>query len=89
MFPWESVSVDFITHLLETKLGHTALCVFVDRLTKMIIVESTIDKIIIAEVATLYSAPSSGTPDFRRPSSQIDTPSPRTATTPFPPFAKI
>jgi hypothetical protein len=52
--PWESVSVDFITHLPKTKLGHTSICVFVDRLTKMIIVEPTTDKVTAAEVATLY-----------------------------------
>ena len=52
--PWESVSVDFITHLPKTKTGFTSICVFVDRLTKMIIVEPTTDKVTAAEVATLY-----------------------------------
>jgi hypothetical protein len=52
--PWESVSVDFITHLPKTKSGHTAICVFVDRLTKMIIVEPTTDQVTAKEVATLY-----------------------------------
>lgn len=52
--PWESVSVDFVTHLPKTKSGHTSICVFVDRLTKMIIVEPTTDKVTAKEVATLY-----------------------------------
>jgi RNase H-like domain found in reverse transcriptase/Reverse transcriptase (RNA-dependent DNA polymerase)/Integrase zinc binding domain/Integrase core domain/gag-polyprotein putative aspartyl protease len=52
--PWESVSVDFITHLPKTKNGHTSICVFVDRLTKMIIVEPTTDTVTAKEVATLY-----------------------------------
>ena len=52
--PWQSVSVDFVTHLPKTKSGHTALCVFVDRLTKMIIVEPTTDKVTAEQVATLY-----------------------------------
>jgi hypothetical protein len=52
--PWESVSVDFITHLPKTKSGHTAICVFVDRLTKMIIVEPTTDNVTAEEVAALY-----------------------------------
>ncbi|GJP43618.1 hypothetical protein CLOM_g3058, partial [Closterium sp. NIES-68] len=33
--PWESVSLDFITDLPKTRDGHTAILVFVDRLTKM------------------------------------------------------
>lgn len=52
--PWESVSVDFITHLPKTKKGHTSICVFVDRLTKMIVVEPTTDKVTATEIATLY-----------------------------------
>ncbi|GJP80461.1 hypothetical protein CLOP_g10671, partial [Closterium sp. NIES-67] len=34
--PWESVSLDFITDLPKTRDGHTAILVFVDRLTKMV-----------------------------------------------------
>ena len=52
--PWESVSVDFVTHLPKTKSGHTAMCVFVDRLTKMIIVEPTTDNVSTEQVAALY-----------------------------------
>ena len=33
---WQSVSVDLITHLPCTKDGHTAIVVFVDRLSKMV-----------------------------------------------------
>jgi len=35
-FRWQSVSVDFITQLPETAAGHTAIVVFVDRLSKMV-----------------------------------------------------
>lgn len=35
-FRWSSVSVDFITQLPETSAGHTAIVVFVDRLSKMV-----------------------------------------------------
>ena len=34
--PWESVSMDFITGLPRTQRHNTAICVFVDRLTKMV-----------------------------------------------------
>jgi len=34
--PWASVSVDFIVQLPKTNEGHDAICVFVDRLTKMV-----------------------------------------------------
>jgi transposase InsO family protein len=33
--PWESVTMDFITGLPRTASGHDAICVFVDRATKM------------------------------------------------------
>jgi len=35
-FRWQSVSVDFITQLPETAAGHSAIVVFVDRLSKMV-----------------------------------------------------
>lgn len=35
-YPWQSVSMDIITHLPCTARGHTAIVVFVDRLTKMV-----------------------------------------------------
>ena len=35
-FRWQWVTVDFIQDLLETKAGHTAIVVFVDRLSKMV-----------------------------------------------------
>ena len=34
--PWQSVSMDFIVGLPQTKKGHNAITVFVDRLTKMV-----------------------------------------------------
>ena len=35
-FRWQWVTVDFIQDLPETKAGHTAIVVFVDRLSKMV-----------------------------------------------------
>lgn len=34
--PWESILMDFITHLQQTPRGHDSVTVFVDRLTKMV-----------------------------------------------------
>ena len=34
-YPWESISMDYITELPKTKDGYNAILVFVDRLTKM------------------------------------------------------
>ena len=51
---WESVSVDFITHLPETPRGNTAIVVFVDRLTKMVHFVPTRDDADAAEVAQLF-----------------------------------
>jgi RNase H-like domain found in reverse transcriptase/Reverse transcriptase (RNA-dependent DNA polymerase)/Integrase zinc binding domain/Chromo (CHRromatin Organisation MOdifier) domain/Retroviral aspartyl protease len=42
--PWSSISVDFITQLPESK-GYTAICVFVDRFTKMAHFAPTMDSI--------------------------------------------
>ncbi|GJP40574.1 hypothetical protein CLOM_g238 [Closterium sp. NIES-68] len=63
--PWESVSLDFITYLPKTRDGHTAILVFVDRLTKMVhFVATTIDvsaedtvKLFIAHVFHLHGLP--------------------------------
>jgi hypothetical protein len=33
---WHTVTVDFVTHLPETATGYTAICVFCDKLTKMV-----------------------------------------------------
>ena len=33
--PWESIGMDFITHLPKTNAGNTALYVVIDRLTKL------------------------------------------------------
>jgi hypothetical protein len=42
--PWSSISVDFITQLPESN-GYTAICVFVDRFTKMAHFAPTTDNI--------------------------------------------
>ena len=51
---WESVSVDFITHLPETPRGHTSIVVFVCRLTKMVHFVPTRDDTGAAVVAQLF-----------------------------------
>jgi hypothetical protein len=33
---WDSIDMDFITQLPQTKAGHDATSVFIDRLTKMV-----------------------------------------------------
>jgi len=53
--PWESVSMDFITHLPETKRGHTSIFVVVDRLTKMTHIIATFDTASAADVAQLFT----------------------------------
>ena len=52
--PWESVSMDFITHLPETERGHTSIYVVVDRLTKLTHIMATRDTVTGAEVAQLF-----------------------------------
>ena len=39
MFPWQSISTDFITCLPQTAQGNDTLAVWVDRLTKYVIVQ--------------------------------------------------
>lgn len=51
---WSSVSMDLITQLPPTKAGHTAIVVFVDRLTKMIICEPTTDNVTAQQLATIF-----------------------------------
>lgn len=52
--PWDSVSLDLITKLPQTKRGHTSIVVFVDRMTKMIYCQATTDNVTAEEIATLY-----------------------------------
>src|SRR6185437_6153401 len=42
--PWSSISVDFITQLPESN-GYTAICIFVDRFTKMAHFAPTTDNV--------------------------------------------
>ena len=51
---WEQVSLDLITGLPPTSKGHTALVVFVDRLSKQIITAPTTDSVTAPQVAQLY-----------------------------------
>ena len=52
--PWESVSLNLIVHLPTTKRGHTAIVVFVDRLTKMAHFVATTTTIDAPGVAQLF-----------------------------------
>ena len=50
---WESVSMDLITQLPMTKLGHDAIVVFVDRMSKMVHFAPTTTEVSAKGVATL------------------------------------
>ena len=52
--PWESIGMDFITHLPKTQAGHTALYVVVDRLTKLVHIAPTTDNATAEETAQLF-----------------------------------
>ncbi|GJP48756.1 hypothetical protein CLOM_g8031 [Closterium sp. NIES-68] len=52
--PWESVSLDFITDLPKTREGHTAILVFVDRLTKMVHFVPTTTDVSAEDTARLF-----------------------------------
>jgi hypothetical protein len=54
-FKWESVSMDFITHLPVTKTGYDAVAVFVDRLTKMVHFAPTYTDCSARDVARLFN----------------------------------
>jgi hypothetical protein len=53
-YPWQSVSMDLITHLPCTARGHTAIVVFVDRLTTMVHFAPSRDTISALEFADLF-----------------------------------
>jgi hypothetical protein len=53
-YPWQSVSMDLITHLPCTTRGHTAIVVFVDRLTKMVHFVPTTDTVGALGFADLF-----------------------------------
>ena len=53
---WESVSMDLITQLPRTERGHTAILVFVDRLTKMVHLVASYDTIGAVEFAEAFIA---------------------------------
>ena len=52
--PWESIGMDFITHLPKTKAGNTALYVVIDRLTKLTHIIPTTDTATAPEVAGMF-----------------------------------
>ena len=52
--PWQSVGIDFITHLPKTDAGHTSLMVCVCRLSKMVHLVPTTDTASAEDVARLF-----------------------------------
>ena len=52
--PWESIGMDFITHLPKTKSGYTALYVVIDRLTKLTHIAPTTDTATAEDTAQLF-----------------------------------
>jgi len=52
--PWESVSMDFITHLPTSMEGHDSIFVVVDRLTKMVHLIPTHTTVTAVETAHLF-----------------------------------
>jgi hypothetical protein len=51
--PWESVSLDFVVALPKTQGGYDAVCVFVDRLTKMVHLVPTTTSVTAEQTARL------------------------------------
>ena len=51
---WESISMDFITQLPITDSSHNAICMFVDKLTKMVRIALTTSDIDAVGVARLF-----------------------------------
>ena len=52
--PWESIGMDFITHLPKTKSGYTALYVVIDRLTKLTHIGPTTHTATAEDTAQLF-----------------------------------
>ena len=51
---WEQITIDFIVQLPPTRLGHDAIVVFVDRLTKRAYFQPTHTTVTAPEVAKLF-----------------------------------
>ncbi|KAJ9524664.1 hypothetical protein QJQ45_024262 [Haematococcus lacustris] len=52
--PWDSVSMDFVVKLPKTAAGHDSILVIVDRLTKMVHLAPTVEKVNGEDVARLF-----------------------------------
>ena len=52
--PWQSIGIDYLMPIPESKNGHNAILVVVDRLTKMAHFIPTIDKVTAKETAELF-----------------------------------
>jgi hypothetical protein len=52
--PWETITTDLMTDLPRTRAGHTAIVVFVDRLTKMVHIAPTTTQCTAEDFARLF-----------------------------------
>lgn len=53
-YRWEVVSLDFVTDLPKTNNGYDAVCVFVDKLTKMVHISPTVSDCDAPELAQIF-----------------------------------
>lgn len=52
--PWQQVSMDLITQLPRTAVGHDAIVVFVDKLTKMVHYVATSTSVTAPQLASIF-----------------------------------
>ena len=52
-YPWEVVTIDFVSGFASTKRKHTAVCVICDRFTRMVHMESCLDHATAKETAKI------------------------------------
>ena len=52
-YPWEIVTIDFVSGFASTKRKHTAVCVICDRFTRMVHMESCLDHATAKETAKI------------------------------------
>jgi hypothetical protein len=53
-YRWEVISLDFVTDLPKTNNGYDAVCVFVDKLTKMVHISPTVSDCDAPELAQIF-----------------------------------
>jgi hypothetical protein len=53
-YPWQQVTMDLITQLPKSRLGHDAIVVFVDKLTKMVHLVATSTNVTAPQLASIF-----------------------------------